>query len=284
MYDEKQIKDIVLSTLVADSLCLVTHWVYDEKQLKSLNIDWSKLNAPYSIWHKGKTAGEFTHYGDQTYWLYEYLKDKEKFDVKEYALYWLEKIESYNGYIDSATRNSIEPLSKGLLNGSESSDLSIVGRMSPLLMVSKTKKEFLDNVQNFVCLTHNSSECKNASMFFAKLLLKVLDKQDIESSILELKTQSSEDIKIYIDKAIKSKDKDTFDVIREFGPACATSEGFASVLHLLLKYKDLKELLIQNAKAGGDSSARGMLAVMIFTAKYGLQNIPQSWLKIKVII
>ncbi|AXH09296.1 hypothetical protein CP960_02185 [Malaciobacter halophilus] len=284
MFDKKIVKDIVLSTLVADSYSLGAHWVYNEKQLQTLNIDWNELNAPCSIWHKGKIAGEFTHYGDQTFWLYDFLKEKDKFDIKAYSLYWLEKVQAYNGYIDAATRNSLEFIKNEQIKGSDSTDLSIVGRVAPLLLVSNNKKEFLDNVELFTALTHNSSESLNASKFFAKLLLKVLDKWDIKEAIIQLKDESDLDIQEYIKKAYDSKDKESFEVIREFGPACATSEGFASVLHLLFKYDNLKELLIQNAKAGGDSSARGMVAAMIFSAKYGLKDIPKSWLKIKVVI
>ena len=77
MFDQKKIKELILTSLVTDAYCLGSHWVYDEKQLQENNLDWNELNNPLSVWHKGKSAGEFTHYGDQTYWLYEFVKDKE---------------------------------------------------------------------------------------------------------------------------------------------------------------------------------------------------------------
>ena len=72
MFEEK-IKDLVTTALVVDSYCLGMHWIYDESQLLDDSFDWQKLNAPKALWHKGKTAGDFTHYGDQTLWLYEFL-------------------------------------------------------------------------------------------------------------------------------------------------------------------------------------------------------------------
>lgn len=284
MFDKKRVKEIVLATLVADSYSLGTHWIYDEKQLENLNINWNELNAPCAIWHKGKKAGDFTHYGDQTIWLYEFLKQKQSFDEKEYAKYWLEQIKVYNGYLDSSSKNSICLLEKGELLGANSSDLSIVGRIAPLLLVSSSKKEFLENVEKFVKLTHNSIETINASIFFAKLLLEVMQGNKINETIFQLKDESSSDIQKFILKAQQTQNDDTLKVIREFGPACGTNEGFGGVLHLLFKFNNLKDMLFCNAKAGGDSSARAMIASMIFSAKYGINSLPKSWLKIKALI
>ena len=86
MFDEKKIKELILTSLVTDAYCLGSHWVYDEKQLKENDLNWNELNNPLSVWHKEKSLGDFTHYGDQTYWLYEFLQNKETFDEKEYFL------------------------------------------------------------------------------------------------------------------------------------------------------------------------------------------------------
>ena len=285
MFEQKKIKELVLTSLVTDAYCLGTHWVYDEKQLLDDSINFEKLNKPLSIWHKEKVAGEFTHYGDQTYWLYEFLKDKEEFNENDFLEFWINKMAAYNGYIDGASRNTLENVKDGVTpSGSNSSDLSIVGRIAPLLKVSKTKEEFLENVEKFVKLTHNSSKALNASRFFAKVLLKVLDKKDIKEAIMSLKDEFDISIKKHIENAIDSKDKDTFQVIREFGPACDVDQGFAGTIHLLLKYDSLKEMLIENAKAGGDSSARAMIASIIFMANNSIKQIPNDWLAIKVVV
>jgi len=284
MFDKRKVKELVLSSLVADGYCLGSHWVYDEKQLENLDINWDELNDAKSIWHKGKIAGEFTHYGDQLVWLYEFIQAHNDFNVDEYIKYWKTKVDSYNGYIDSATRNTIENIENNKVpTGSDSTDLSIIGRISPLLLVSKTKEEFLENVKEFVEATHNSLDAKNTSQFFAKLLLDVLDGKNIEESILMLKNQSDTKIQSYIENGIASKNEDSFNAIRNFGPACDIDGGFQGVIHLLSKYDNLKDMLINNAKAGGDNSARAMIASMIFMAKKDstLTMIPQSWLNIK---
>ncbi len=282
---EKKIKDLVLSSLVADSYCLGTHWIYDENQLINNDINWEELNAPMAIWHKGKSAGDFTHYGDQNYWLYEFLKDKNCFDEKEFLDFWFEKMKTYTGYIDGASRNTILNIENGVIpSGANSHDLSIVGRVVPLLKVSKTKEEFLQNVGKFVKLTHNSKEALQSADFFANLLLLVLENNEIEKSILELKNSYDSFFQEMIEKGINSKNSDTFETIRTFGPACDINSGFSGVIHLLCKYDNLKDMLVANSKAGGDTSARAMVASVIFLANKQISEIPKNWLNLKISI
>lgn len=285
MFDEKKVKDLVLTSLVADAYSLGAHWVYDENQLINLDVNWDELNDPKAIWHKEKKAGEFTHYGDQTLWLYEYLQGKDKFDAKDYISYWAKKVEVYNGYIDGATRESLENVKNDVSpSGSLSTDLSVIGRITPLLLVSNSKEDFLENVEALIKLTHNSSEALNAGRFFALLLVDVLEGKEILSSIEALKDKFDSSIQGYITKAIESKNSDSFTTIREFGPACDIDGGFAGVIHLLVKYDNLKDMLIANAKAGGDTSSRAMIASSIFMAQSKMNQIPASWLNIKATI
>lgn len=280
MFEEK-IKDLVTSALVVDSYCLGTHWVYDEQQLINNSINWNGLNAPLAIWHKGKTAGDFTHYGDQTLWLYEFLKDKDSFEQNAFKNFWFEKMQTYTGYVDGASRNTIENIKNKIEPaGSTSTDLSIVGRIAPLLKVSKTKEEFYKNVESFVTITHNSELAIQSADFFAKLLILVLEKNDIKESILKLKDDCSDHLKNMIEKALNSKDEDSFKAIRDFGPACGINDGFSGVIHLLVKYDNLKEMIISNSKAGGDTSARAMIATIVFIANHEIEQLPKEWMNI----
>jgi ADP-ribosylglycohydrolase len=282
MYENK-IKDLVLATLVTDAYCLGTHWIYDETQLVDNDIIWDELNNPLAIWHKGKSAGDFTHYGDQSYWLYEFLKDKNSFDEKEYLNFWFNKMKTYTGYVDGASRDTILNIENNVTpSGSSSHDLSIVGRIVPLLKVSKTKEEFLQNVEKFVKLTHNNKEAIQSADFFANLLLMVLEKNDIETSILQLKSSYDSYFQDMIQKGFDSKNSDTFKTIRDFGPACDINGGFSGVIHLLCKYDNLKDMLISNSKVGGDTSARAMIASVILLANKQISEIPKNWLNLKV--
>lgn len=284
MIDLKKAKELILSVLVADSYSLGSHWVYDEKQLLNLDIDWNELNDAKALWHKDRKAGEFTHYADQIVWLYNFLQDKKHFDVNEYIKYWFDRMQCYNGYVDGASRDTLANINEGVFpTGSNSTDLSVVGRIVPLLLVSKDEKEFLANVESFVKVTHNSKEALAASRFFAKLLVEVLKGKDLIKAIEEQKEAFDLKIQDYVNSGILSRAEDTVTAIRSFGPACDINGGFQGVIHLLSKYDNLKDMLVCNAKVGGETSARAMVATLIFMAQEDktLNQIPASWLAIR---
>jgi ADP-ribosylglycohydrolase len=281
MFTKEKINEIILATFVADSYGLGSHWVYDEKQLQELDVDWDALNAPCALWHKGKVAGDFTHVGDQAYWLREFLKDKNSFNAQEYLKYWQENMVSYDGYIDGASRETLANIQAGNPVGSGSHDFSVIGRIASLLLVSKDENQWIQNVEDFVKLSHNNEQVLEAAHFFATLLFRVRSGENIEEAMGSLKDQYSDFVQKNVENGMASKDKDTFLAIREFGPACSIDEGFSGIVHLLCKYPhDLKELFIQNAKAGGDTSSRAMAATMILTANSSSKKIPERWFKI----
>jgi ADP-ribosylglycohydrolase len=61
---------------------------------------------------------------------------------------------------------------------------------------------------------------------------------------------------------------------------CEVEAAFPCVIHLIARYENnLKEGLIENAMAGGDSAGRGLIAGMILGAHLGIDAIPKKWLK-----
>lgn len=278
MFTKEKIEEIIKAQLAADSYSLGAHWVYDEKQLAELPINWETLNAPQAMWHKGKSAGDFTHIGDQLHWFSKFAQQNESFDSSSYLKFWQDKMSTYDGYIDGATRGTLANLEEQNEIGSDSDDFSVIGRISPLLLLSKDEDEFIQNVQSFVKCSHNSEKVLAAADFFAKLLLSVQDGQKIEDAIVVLKDGFNGFVKENVEKGLASKGTNSFETIRDFGPACGVDEGFAGIIHLLVSYPtNLKELLTQNAKAGGDTSSRAMVATMIFVANSSSSDIPKNW-------
>lgn len=279
MHDKKS-EELLLATLAADSYCLGSHWVYDADELKNLKLDWEVLNAPHVAWHEGKAKGDFTHYGDQILILNDFLKDKNTFNVTEYMTYWKEKMQTFKGYIDGSTKDTLSNLAHDLNIpcGSNSVDMSVIGRIVPLLKVSRTNDEFIENTKLLAQATHNNEDVLEAMHFFSHLLLKVLEGHSIQESIIKLKEHAPLKIQAYINTGIASKEKETFEAISAFGSACPTEFSFPSIIHILFKYDDYKEALIQNAKAGGDSSARAMVIAYLMTAQHSIEIVPKKWL------
>ena len=273
--DKTIIDHAIEGALVADAYALGSHWIYDETQLKNLPIDWEGLNAPMAMWHKGKEKGDFTHYGDHGKWLHEYVQQKNHFDMSEYASFWVSKMENYTGYIDGSSRETLAILKNDpqALQGASSHDLSIIGRIAPLLLVSSSKEDFLAHTLALVSFTHNSPIVHKAAQFFASVLFDVARGETIVDALTH--TPIDPLLAPAYHAAINSKGQESFSAIRSFGPACGVEGGFEGTIHLLVSYDDYKSAMIANAQAGGDSAARGMIVGMILGASG--KEIPLLW-------
>ena len=275
--DNERINLAIEAAFVADTYALGAHWIYDGKELGALDIDWEELSAPKARahWHKNKLKGDFTHYGDQGKWLYDFVQENNRFDIRMYRNYWLDKINHYEGYIDASSRETVEALAQNpeAIAGSASTELSIIGRIAPLLLVSSKRDEFLDHVLSFVALTHNSPRVLSAAALFASILVDVIEGKSITDALADAEVIPT--LQEAFDAGLKSKHQDSFRTIRQFGPACGIEGAFEGVVHLLCSYDDFKEAIMANVKSGGDSAARGMVVGMIMGAAG--KKIPHTW-------
>lgn len=273
----KNIQKTINYALIADSYSLGSHWIYDKNELENLKIDWNELNAPQAKWHESKSKGDFSHYGDHAKWLKDYINTNKHFDIVSYRKMWVENMKTFQGYVDGATKETLEILKNNpnATTGSNSHDLSLVGSIAPLLQVSNNKDEFLDNVHTYIVFTHNNPTVLNVANFFASVLYDVINGSTIENSLSSTNVDLS--IESMFDKAMKSKEDDTLETIHRFGHGCPVEGGFESTIHILLSYSNLKDALVSNAKAGGDSASRAMIIGMLMgAANY---NLPSSWEK-----
>jgi ADP-ribosylglycohydrolase len=83
----------------------------------------------------------------------------------------------------------------------------------------------------------------------------------------------------WVKDGLESVDFDTRQAMLDFGQMCEIEPALPCVIHLVGKYENnLRQGLIENAMAGGDSAGRGLVAGMILGAHLGLEAIPQKWL------
>jgi hypothetical protein len=96
---------IVFASLAADALALGAHWIYDTRQIDAQIGRVDTLRAPLPMsFHKTKTRGDLTHYGDQTLVLLNALAESGGFSVDVFARMWRDLFaDDYNGYRDHAT-------------------------------------------------------------------------------------------------------------------------------------------------------------------------------------
>jgi ADP-ribosylglycohydrolase len=268
-------KGLLYGTLIADALALGPHWVYDTQVIKD---NFSNLNVytdPYAPYHEGKTKGDFTHYGDQTLHLLEFIASNKGFDINTYKNEWIKFASTHQMYKDHATKSSLEVLGDAkVVTGSSSDELGGFVRSAPLFLIDYVSME---DVVSQTALTHNNSQLNEIVEFTFLVIKRILSGYSPKQSLGLVYVKSSPSIKKAYDLAKSLLDEPSTIAIDSIGQSCSSSYGFPAALYLILKYEeDMRKALEANCYAGGDSAARGMYVGMILGAHHGLEAIDQS--------
>ena len=284
---EDKIKALVMASFVADSLALGAHWIYDPGIIKSEFGRVESLEKPYpQSFHKNRDKGEFTHYGDQMLLLLESVAEKGGFDLADFSERWQKLFDGYDGYFDGATKNTLANYQTGKPPedaGSGSDDMAGASRIAPLVCLYRDDPEKLVNsVTAQTRMTHTDPATVESAQYFARVAHAVLHGETpagAMKSVAEAHFDISA-VSAWLQKGLATIDRDSVDVIGDFGRSCHTGEMFPGVVHLIAKYEnDLKEALVQSVMAGGDSAARGSLVGMVVGAHLGMEHLPRQWVE-----
>jgi len=273
----------VYGAIIADAFALGAHWLYDTDEIKDKFPVYKQFYDPATQYHGEKKAGDLSHYGDQTMWLLESIALERDFSLASFAQRWKAYMSEYQGYIDGASKTSLENMKAGkspFESGSSSQDLSVVGRIAPLvLLYHDDQKSLEDSALLQAKMTHNSQGVIDAIRFFSHLLYLVLEGYAPTKAVQKILDETqSVSIQNWIKTALASREHDTLEAIGSCGQSCNVKGGCPGALHLILKYEDdYAEAMKQNVYAGGDSCARGMVAGMILGAYNGIESIPSQW-------
>ena len=282
---QDHLKAAVWGAFAADALSLGVHWVYNTGVIDKKFGRVDQYHDPLTSFHKGKRAGDFTHYGDQMLLLLNAVKDGG-FDPNRFAGMWRTLFDDYTGYIDKATTATLENMAAGkplTESGSASDDLAGAARMAALLPVFGNDPEGLvEASRQQTTITHNNDQVIACADFFARTVWLVLDGNPPLVAIDDVLTRhvSDDAVADLIQTGLASRERDTREAIAEFGQMCSVEAGLPGTIHLIARYTDdYKGAMIENVMAGGDSSARGVLAGMILAAANGKAAIPASWIE-----
>ena len=283
---KKNSKNMIFSSFAADSLALGVHWIYDTEIIRSKFGRVDRLLKPLAgSFHANKETGEFTHYGDQTLLLLEAISETSRFEQKLFAKSWFKFIETYQGYRDHATMDTIDNVKKGVpfkSAGSVSTDLGGASRISPIVFLYRNyPDEAVKAAMEQTALTHNNPVVLDAAHFFSRVALETLKGTPPVPALIQISSNYFKDTQIqkWTLSGIESAATDTLQVILHYGQMCDINAAFPSVIHLVAKYNnDLENGLIANVMAGGDSAARGMLVGMVLGAFQGTKSLPEEWI------
>lgn len=271
--------DTFFSTaLVADSLSLGAHWVYDQEEIaEAFPNGITKFAEPLSEYHKTKRAGDQTHYGDQMVMLRDSLEKRGGFDAEDWREDWLAAMECYNGYVDGASRETIKAEAK---SPSGSSDLGGAARIAPILDLGLELEDAVVAVRAETALTHGDAAVADAAEFFTRAAYAVdagavfedaIDSAAEEGNYKKLKVED------HLESAREFRDENFPMVAEELGQACGVNQAFPLALYFLLRPEtDFEKTISDNALAGGDSSARAMLIALLFAAEDA--DVAAAWM------
>ncbi|BBO70610.1 ADP-ribosylglycohydrolase [Desulfosarcina alkanivorans] len=278
-------KAAVVGAFVADALSLGVHWVYNTGVIDKKFGRVEGYHDPLTSYHKGKQAGDFTHYGDQMLVLLKSLDSGSPFDGLRFAGQWRDFFSGYGGYFDQATKATLENMDAGKSlteSGSDSDDLAGAARMAPLVSI------FADNLDQLVqsacrqtAITHRDERVIQSAEFFARSVFAVLGgTPPITAMEATLETHFSDSaIASMVAMGLESRDRNTRNTIADFGQMCSVEAGLPGAIHLIARHADdFKTAMVENVMAGGDSSARGMIAGMMLGAAHGMAAIPDPWI------
>lgn len=277
---------MVLASFAADSLALGAHWIYDTGLIDRQFGRIERLLKPTGqSYHPTKDRGELTHYGDQTLVLLRTLAERSVFKPDAFARNWQDFFKTYQGYVDQATRGTLENFQSGkgpLESGSSSSELGGAARISPLVYRYRDDRDGLAAaVRAQTAMTHNHPDVIDGAEYFARVAAKALHKTPPGAAVQSVLEEhfNRDPFRRWVSDGVASAGRETRAAISGFGQMCDIRAAFPAVIHLLARYQDnLKEALVENVMAGGDSAARGMIAGMILGAYLGMDAIPADWL------
>lgn len=279
---------MVLASLVGDSLALGLHWIYDTTVIAGRVDRLDDLLEPAADgYHPGKKRGDLTHYGDQALHLLDHLAANQgRFALAEYGREWRKFITSYGGYMDRASKASLQNLEAGHPPescGSPSTDLGGATRIAPLIFALRHHPSDLEQaVAAQTALTHQDPGAVAAAVFLANACCRVLEGASLRQALAAALTKLAEspELALRVRDAIDRKGGEITATVKNYGQACAVNGALPAAIFTALQLEDnLKQALAATVMAGGDSAARAMVVGMLLGARHGLAAIPANWLE-----
>jgi ADP-ribosylglycohydrolase len=280
-------KAMVLAAFAADSLALGVHWLYDTNQIEGQHGRVIDLLSPSEgSYHGTKKKGQFTHYGDQSLNLLRHLvKHRGHFSLFEYARDWQSLFTDYNGYMDRATKATLQNLGQGHTPdtcGSPSTELGGAARIAPLVYCYREDLAgLLAAVKAQTALSHRGPGAVDGAIFLARSCYAILHGLAPREAFIQALANGVPDIDLdlRLRRCLDLPDGSIRQTIKEFGQTCSITAALPGAVYTVLqRCNNLEEALIETVMAGGDSAARGMVVGMLLGASLGMEKIPSRWL------
>ena len=271
---------LLFGSYCADALSLGVHWIYDSQELVKKHGRVTEYKAPGAdSYHPHKQAGDQGHVGDQSLCLLKFLMREKKWSPSGFMDDWLAMWPDYNDYVDGATKTTLANLqnqSDKTQGSSDSVEIAGPARIAPLIsfLANSPESEVVQAAVEQTMLTHRSKEAEESATFLAKAGYRLIHGANLLDTLNETAPEWA------LKKANSVLSENAVDAIGKLGPACSISSALPSVLYLTIKHgSEIETAFIENAMAGGDNCARGLVLGMLLGAANGMASIPNYWVE-----
>ncbi|MEM9025558.1 MAG: ADP-ribosylglycohydrolase family protein [Verrucomicrobiota bacterium] len=291
---------MIWGALVADAAALGAHWYYDQADLKERFPDgiYGFEQPAADHYHKTKSSGQFTMYGDALKLLLEVCVSKPGYSPKNYGAAFIQTMTpgNYAGYIDHATRETFEIYQQHLKSepalpfdfqqGSDDNQMAGATSLMPITLLYLDDPSFYERIADFVRIRQNNPEAIAYCQIQAGILKGLLAGNSAEDAIAQaleeapLSLMMHEAISARVRDAERELGKEDFILSTfELGYSCPLQGSFPASLFSFMKLKSgtFEDAILSIIRAGGESAGRGMLVGAFLGAYHGETYIPMAW-------
>lgn len=287
---------MIWGQLIGDAFCLGTHWIYNLHDLKTFYPELEGFEAPRpGHYHEGKAPGAFTHYGEAALCLLDSVADSGRLDVVDFGTRFVAHYGSpeYKGYLDSATRGTLENASvdaKGQVAegfafqaGADDDQLATATSLAPVVARYFGSPEMEDRVAEVTRVRQNHPRSIAYMETFAQILAALLKGTDVHSAVHQVQETAAKHPQFGDELAQRFKDVferkhlDTSVATEQLGQSCPLKNSFpAALLAVIQTPDDFAGTLRRIAAAGGDNAGRAAIAGALLGAHLGIDAIPEA--------
>ena len=176
------------AAFASDALSLGAHWIYNPAKIERLfGRVTGYVDIPADSYHKAKSKGDFTHYGDQALVLLESQKPGG-FDLAAFVERWKAMWPGYTGYVDGATKGTLANFSAGmppLESGSDSNDLAGASRLPAAVyrLDGRPVEELVSAARAQTAMTHADPQVADSAEYFTRVLDRVLRSEPVGAAL-----------------------------------------------------------------------------------------------------
>jgi len=291
---QSRVEGMIWGQFIGDAMCLGTHWIYNLADLQAFYPDLKGFELPRpGHYHEGKQPGDFTHYGEAALLLLESIAERGGLDTTDYGKRFVAHFGSaeYSGYLDSATRGTLENVRLGANNepsldfdfqaGADDDQLATATSLAPIVARYHATPGLAEQVARVTRVRQNHPRSISYMQIHAQILVELLSGTDLHSAVHRVQETTAKDPEFGPELALRFRDVferkhlSTTEATAQLGQSCPLKNSFPSALVAVIQTpEDFEGTLLRILAAGGENAGRAAMAGAWLGAHLGLEAIP----------